>query len=247
MKTLVLDIGNTNAKLATFNNELLEEQWNIAMEEENAWNDILDKVRTSGIKDLILSSTKQLTEQFLKDLKSSLATCLVLDSKTNIPITNKYSSPETLGVDRIAAAVGANAEFPNTNLILFDLGTCITMEFVNSANCYLGGYILPGYQMNFDAMHHFTDKLPALSIEEANGGFKIGDSSKASMQNGVEQFIIAGLEGIITKMENKYGMCRVILTGGDAKYFETKLKSEIFVHPNLVLKGLNKILTYNVS
>jgi type III pantothenate kinase len=119
---------------------------------------------------------------------------------------------------------------------------------VSQENVYEGGFILPGWNMQLKAMYHFTDKLPLWSNDlNKIGEFEIGKSTESAMTEGVVHSISSTIDGLIDKIENKIGEATVILTGGDAESFETRLKSKIFVHPNLVLEGLNKILSYNVD
>lgn len=244
MSNVIIDIGNSRVKIAQYNSNKLTHQLEL---EDYSDETIMQALKRLKGQNCILSSTKVLSQKSLNALKLLFDQCIVLDYRTKIPIENEYKSPETLGMDRIAAAVGAQDLFPEENVLVFDFGTCITMEFIDKSGTYKGGFIVPGLNMHFKAMHHFTDKLPLIELNEYSSDYILGTTTKESMSFGVDAFMSMGIDAIIQYFENKYGACRVILTGGDAKYFETKLKSKIFVHPNLVLLGLNKILTYNVS
>jgi type III pantothenate kinase len=169
----------------------------------------------------------------------------MLDHKLPLPIKNNYGTPETLGVDRIAAVCGAQQIFPFQNCLVIDAGTCVTFDIIDKDGVYYGGAISPGMHMRFKAVHTFTARLPLISpVPEAK---LIGDSTETSIQSGVINGMAAEMVGIIQRYQVKFNDLRVILCGGDTLFFENKLKASIFASPELVLVGLNSILIYNVS
>jgi type III pantothenate kinase len=169
----------------------------------------------------------------------------VLDYRLPVPVTNGYATPETLGMDRLAAVVGATALHPGRPCLVVDLGTCITYDLVDAAGYYHGGGISPGLRMRFRAMHTFTARLPL--IEPEPHAALIGTSTRTAMQSGVVNGLVAELEGMMSRYGAQFPPLTTILCGGDALFFETQLKGIIFVVPELVLLGLNRILLYNVS
>ena len=166
-------------------------------------------------------------------------------TSTPIPIENLYLTKDTLGVDRLANAVAANSIFPQRNVLVVDCGTCVKYDFVNHKNQYLGGSISPGLQMRFKALNQFTGKLPLLK-PEAHPSL-IGDSTETAITSGVINGLVAEIKGVIKSYTSIYENLTVILTGGDASFFDKELKSNIFVEPNLTLIGLNEILRYNTT
>lgn len=173
----------------------------------------------------------------------SLIPLIVLDHKTKVPITNLYRTPETLGRDRLAAAVGAYAIFPNQNCIIIDAGTCITYDVLNAKGEYLGGNIAPGINMRLKAMDKFTSRLP--TVPPLFRPDFIGTTTEEAMQNGAVWGAIFEFESFIKHVNQNIGDSKVILTGGDADYFANQTKMQIFAHPNIVLLGLNEILKFN--
>ncbi|HPR60245.1 MAG TPA: type III pantothenate kinase, partial [Prolixibacteraceae bacterium] len=169
--------------------------------------------------------------------------CIVLDHNTPIPIENHYQTPQTLGKDRLAAAVGANYVYPNTNLLIIDAGTAITYDFVNNSNQYKGGFITPGINMRFKALHHFTQKLPLL---QAIAPQHIeGINTELSIIGGIQYGIEGEAKQIIEHFKLGTNKLMIILTGGDTKYFEKLLKNYKFVALEIILLGLNIILEFN--
>ncbi len=238
---LSIDLGNTRAKLGLFDKEQL-----VRLERVEELNpDLLaQKLEQWKVKAGILSSVVDhdpKIEKLLQDCHHHV----ILTHKTRIPITNRYSTPETLGRDRLSSVIGANHIYPNRNILVIDAGTCIKFDFIDKDANYLGGAISPGIWMRLKAMHHFTDKLPMIPVEDTFP--LIGDSTKTSLQSGALSGAVAELNGIIGEYEQRYDNLMVMLTGGDASFFESKLKNEIFAVPNLVLTGLNKILNFNAK
>ncbi len=187
----------------------------------------------------------------------------ILDHHTPLPIQNKYRSPQSLGKDRLAAAVGASARFPGQNLLIIDAGTALTVDLVTSKQEYLGGNISPGLNMRFEALHRFTDNLPRLAPEESTGtaevkitgqspdqhgpGDLLGDDTAGAITAGVQNGIIFEVDEYINRLKIRYPDLQVIITGGDAMFFDKRLKSTIFVDSDLNLHGLDRILDYNAG
>ena len=240
---LIIDQGNTRVKCAVFDsNDVIVFK---SVKLKRYAHCILNELpSTLKIENVILSNTS-LPDKFLMDQLRTYQHFLHLDHSTKIPIVNKYGTPETLGKDRIAAAVGAWMKYPNENILFIDMGTCITMNFVNNKGWFLGGNISPGINMRFKAMHKFTANLP-LAENVLNDEF-IADTTVKALQNGAIKGTFREIDSFITETRNKFGEIKVILTGGDAFFFENWTKNMIFVAPNLVMEGLNEILKYNVK
>jgi type III pantothenate kinase len=151
--------------------------------------------------------------------------------------------PETMGTDRMALAAAAIYLFPGKNNLAIGLGSCITFNFINKHNEFLGGSISPGMEMRFKAMHHFTAKLP---LAKADWNIPlIGYDTATNLQSGVLLGIAKEIEGVVEEYEKRFGNFNVLLTGGDLAYFEPHLKKQIFAHPDLIFNGLYAISKEN--
>jgi type III pantothenate kinase len=235
---LVVDYGNSAAKVGIFDHETLVE--NVSFPTLDALQKFIVHANADN---MIVSSVKEDPQHILSHSKAKQK--FVLSPDLPLPIKNKYATPKTLGMDRIASACGAYQLFPNENALAIDAGTCITYEFLDKDGNYRGGGISPGMSMRFKAVHTFTAKLPLISPKENVS--LIGDSTETSIQSGVINGLLAEIEGIIGRYQKEFGAVRVILCGGDARFFENQLKASIFASPELVLIGLNSILNYNVA
>jgi len=243
MINLLIDIGNTRTKIALYNHGVL--MLRVPLDKITPGDIQLIKNEYPGIKGAILSSVRQRQEELVEALRISFPLFIEMNHSTRIPIENCYQTPQTLGFDRIAAAVGANSLFPDTNLLVIDAGTAITFEIINAKNQYLGGNISPGLNSRFKALNEFTGKLPLVKPGEEVDWF--GKNTEQAIRLGVQEGIINEVDGFITLFNKIFPENKVILTGGDAIFFEKKLKNSIFVEMELIEKGLNRILEYNAQ
>jgi type III pantothenate kinase len=236
---LVIDYGNSAAKVGIFDYQNLLEKRTI-----NSLDELGAYVKNSSADNLIVSSVKEDSNKIIEHAGQA-SRKFVLSHALPLPIKNLYATPTTLGVDRIAGVCGAQQIFPSEHCLVIDAGTCITFDFIDGRGRFFGGAISPGLNMRFKAVHTFTAKLPLVSPTENIS--LIGDSTESCIQSGVINGTIAELDGIINQYSQKFDGLRVILCGGDALFFENKLKTSIFASPDLVLIGLNSILNYNVN
>ncbi len=236
---LVVDSGNTRFKVGVFDNDVL-----IRKEFFTHAHDLKKFIAGNSFDHILVSSVKFDPAEILS-WSSNPGKKIVLTSSLPLPIKLAYTTPHTLGVDRIAAACGALLVYPDEDCLVIDCGTCINYEFLDRNNIYHGGAISPGISMRFEAMHTFTSKLPLVqSISESK---LIGDSTESCMQSGVMNGALAEVNEIIQRYKDLYPGIRVILSGGDYSFFENNLKHPIFVAPDLVFDGLNGILLYHVE
>lgn len=239
---LIIDIGNTRIKAALFENAELKHffvfQSTSALIEAGLFENY-------PIKHCIVASVVDSVEYFIDQLKEKTQT-QVFTSQMPVPIINLYQSANTLGSDRLAAAVGGASLFPGKNVVVIDAGTCVKYNFVNSNNEFIGGAISPGLKMRFKALNTFTSKLPLLDVNEKFDSL-IGTTTAESILSGVEMGIIAEVEGLIDSYKELFPDINVVLTGGDANFFEKRLKRRIFADSFLILKGLNCILGHNLK
>ncbi len=236
---LVIDIGNSMTKTAVFENKklIIEEIYEVFSKKN-----LEIFLSHHSIKASILSSVTSSHDEIKEELKR-ISFFVELNSATSLPIKNHYKTPATLGNDRLANVVGANALFPEKNVLVIDAGTCLKFDFINSRDEYLGGAISPGLLIRYKALHQFTGRLPLLEPKE---NVKLtGDSTADSIHSGVVNGMIAEINGIVHQYDELSENLQLILCGGDARYFSNQLKNNIFAAPYLTLQGLNEILLYN--
>ncbi len=240
---LIVDVGNSFIKFAVFQQDKLIHK---STSELAHFNEAFMAVLKSfaNLKKAIVSSVGRLESSQLETLKSHLKV-MVLDSEVRLPYTNLYKTPKTLGVDRIALVAAAAHQFSNANVLIVDAGSCITYDFINSKNEYLGGSISPGIQLRYKALHNLTANLPLLEFEAPKA--IIGNSTSNAIHSGVVHGVLKEMDGIIEEYRKNYPDLTVILTGGDSNFLSNQLKNSIFANSNFLLEGLNFILEFNTD
>ena len=239
---LILDIGNSRTKMCLFNNGNIIKQ---STESTTNIHSLLSFCEINTIKNSIISTVSDGAIELYNFLTKQCSKCILLDESTTIPIYNLYETPQTLGRDRIAAAVGAEFLFSNKNILIIDSGTAITIDFITLRKQFIGGNISPGLNTRFKSLHNYTNKLPLLESQEAWP--IIGNNTNDAIVAGVQQGIIFEIDGYIDYLKKQYGEILVVLTGGDAELLAKKINTRVIVEPFLVLKGLNRILDYNAT
>ena len=237
---LVIDIGNTKVKVAVFELDTIITA--VVCEEINLVKELKRISNQYTFKRSIVSSVKDINEEYLEELQK-LPFLITLNTDTLLPFTNLYATPSTLGNDRIALAAAAVCIHPLKNTLVIDAGTCITYDFINAKNEYLGGAISPGIAMRYKSLHQYTGNLPLLSKNEEFN--IIGTSTKSSIHSGIINGISCEIKGIIAQYQQDFGDLTIVLTGGDTKFLSKQLKNSIFANQNFLLNGLNNILTFN--
>ena len=241
---LAIDIGNTLAKLAVIDDGQVVDFQKTQKIDSAFVEKILEE--NPEIEAAIIVSTGEYETAWEQMLEKRMKRFIRFGAETPIPIENGYATPQTLGLDRLAAAVAANALYPNSNVLIVDFGTAITVDFVSAEGRFLGGNISPGAATRFRALHHFTKRLPLCELDEESVRL-LGNSTRTAIESGVVNGIVYEIEGYIRDLQQRYNNLRIIFTGGESDFFAKRLKNTIFATYDLVAYGLNRILEYNAK
>ncbi len=235
--TLLLDFGNTRVKAAVKENGGIRLIYSGPVILQN----LIDAVKGLDVDGGMWCSVLPL-EPSVTGWMQKLG-LIALTHSTPIPIGNSYSTPETLGMDRLAAAVGAWSIQPGNDILVVDAGTAVTYDFISADGVYRGGNIAPGIGLRLKVLHEHTGALPLVDIQGELPEF--GHDTETAIRSGVINGIRHELDGYIAELASKNPSLLVFLTGGDAEYFDIKAKSTTFAVPDLVLRGLSRITEYN--
>ena len=238
---LIVDVGNSYVKFAVFQQGKLIHKLS---SELTAFEDNFEAIRKDfpKLEKAIVSSVGKLDASQVEFIKNHFDV-VILNSETKLPFKNLYKTPKTLGVDRIALVSASVKQLPDENTLIIDAGTCITYDFINAENEYLGGAISPGIRLRYKSLNNLTAYLPLLDTKSPKG--LIGSGTNDAIHSGVVNGVIKEIDGIIDEYRNKYSDLTVILTGGDANFLSNQLKNSIFANSNFLLEGLNFILEFN--
>jgi len=236
MNNLLVDIGNTSVKIAVAQRGRLR----LVQRCDALTAEVLQPlVNACKPAMAMVVSVRRNDGAVTALLESCVKKVVAVTYKTPMPVRNLYASPETLGIDRLAAAVGAHYLFPQRDCMIIDCGTAITIDFLGGAGEFMGGNISPGLQTRFKALHDYTGRLPLGAITDHVAA--IGTTTQEAIEAGVLQGAVNELEGYMAR----YPTSTTIFTGGDAIYFAKKIKNPIFAVCNLNFIGLAKIADYN--
>ncbi|MCD0487558.1 type III pantothenate kinase [Pedobacter sp. MC2016-14] len=250
MHNLILDIGNTNSKIAVFKGNEMVHYHVVPKLDEALLIDLIDRF---AIQNSILSTVGADAGELVTILNTrtkyiAFTTKGGAEDGLFSEIDNQYKTPSTLGLDRWAKVISAHRLFPKQNCFMIDAGTCITYDLLNDKSQYFGGSISLGIGMRFASLHHFTKRLPLLKWDK-DADIPIGVDTETAMQNGVLQGVINEVEGFIALQNEKYKGLKIVITGGDAGFLRKQLKNSIFApqiiyDPYFVLKGLNEVIAF---
>ena len=237
---LVVDIGNNFFKLGIFENSNLV----FSFFDKNDKIDVEIEKIIRNYRKITSALISNVSSVKINDILNKLNIKIYeLDSTFIFPFKLNYKTPESLGNDRLALAAAATILFPNSNNLVIDAGTCITIDFIDNNNHFMGGSISPGVKMRYDSLNHYTANLPLLKNE--NNFNYPGDSTNASIHAGIIGGVSNEINGFIKQINSRNDKVNVILTGGDAKILSKTLKITIFANQNFILEGLNSILNLN--
>lgn len=240
---ICIDQGNSRTKVALF-----DEQGNIIKSfvyKIFRSSDAQRLFSLYSISDSIISSVINLEPSMVNTLNRLSRHFVLFDHQTPIPIINDYDTPETLGQDRLAAAVGANYICPGENLLIIDIGSAITYDFVSAENHFTGGNIAPGIKMRFTALRQMTKKLPKVEVDENELIPLFGHNTRDAIAAGIVRGISFEVKGYMRTIDERVEHYKTFLTGGHAPYILNHVQSPMQHERHLVLKGLNRILEYN--
>lgn len=240
---LIIDIGNTNTKIAVFEHDNIIEIDIINAENTiKAINKFLCKHK--AINKAIISNVSETNNSTLIN-KISIDNVYYLSDKLKLPFNNMYKSKETLGSDRKALVSAAIKHYPNNNVLIIDAGTCITTDFIDASGNYHGGSISPGINMRYGVLSEKTSNLPKL--ERKHPLHITGSSTEDSIHSGIINGIVYEIREYISEYQKQYKDINIILTGGDSDFLSKPLKISIFANRNFLLEGLNFILNLNTE
>lgn len=240
---LAIDIGNTRIKYAVFeNNTIIDNHFFLKDDFLKEIEKILNKYK--NISNLIVASVGNIEKETFLVFQDRLKIHFITN-KDKFPFVNLYATPHTLGIDRIVLASGATLLYPNQNRLVIDAGTCVTYDFIDSNDNYLGGAISPGIRLRYEVLHNYTAKLPLLTKKTPESF--IGNSTSESIHSGVIEGLVNEINGFIDQYSNQFTNFIIILTGGDADFLAKRLKNTIFANSNFLLESLNTIYQYKIK
>jgi len=240
---LTVDWGNTRVKAGIFNSTgFLLQTFNFSHDE--AVKNIAEIIEKENITQSLLSSVAQVPHVLI-DFYINEPGFEILTLETPLPIINAYQTPESLGMDRLAAAVAAYKAHPDVDNLVISAGTAIVFNFITKSGIFRGGSIAPGVKMRLHAMHQYTENLPL--VDNKGMTTLVGYDTESSMRTGAIIGAAAEIEGMIKYYKLQFPEINITITGGDASLLGLKFKNKIFADEHITLKGLYQIYKHNAQ
>ena len=240
---LGIDLGNTLAKFFLFDGEkiILQQKVNHSSFESKIdaliqENSVINAIIYTDVMGMINKSL----EKYSQDIK-----VIPVNSEMHLPFINSYKGESILGSDRIVLVAAASKSYPKSNVLVIDMGTCITFDFIDKQNVYQGGAISPGFVMRYKALNNFTANLPIVEYKTPQN--PNGKNTHDCIQSGVYFAILDEIKARIEYYKKNYESLTVILTGGDANKLPKTLKNSIFANSNFIADGLIHLLKLNID
>lgn len=241
---IVIDFGNSRAKAGIVDNQEITEIHHFS-NEQNTSSGLVSLITKVNPHTIAYLNVKPVPDKLLHCFSQCGAVILSFHHKTPLPFKILYSTPETLGVDRLAGVLGGYSLFPDKDFLVIQSGTCITYDLYFKNKGYVGGAISPGLDIRNRAMNSFTHQLPLVNTENIEYTEIIAGNTNDALMSGILNGALFEIEGFIREAEKQSENLNVILSGGNTLYFAKKIKSQIFANSNITLTGLKEIIKLN--
>lgn len=253
-KILFLDAGNTRMKAAVLQRNARERKkssrlqgdssdWLLCRTPEYEAADFNDRLRDlcRPYDRIVLASVKKrLQPDRLKDiLTGDFPEILSIKQSDLTPDKHRYRTPETLGIDRYLACLGAWG-LSGTPVIVSDVGTACTVDVMDADGIYHGGVIMPGIHMLINSLGHGADGLFTVAPEPP--ATWPPDSTEAALRAGTTGTFIAAWQAHVQRSQSLYPDARIWLTGGDAALLMHHIRQPYRFHEHLVFEGMREWL-----
>jgi len=241
---LALDMGNTDTSVGIFRGKIPIFSTRVptgAFETFFHRKNILKGSVESAIISSVVPAMNPTIRAFLK--KHGIKNVKFVSHKLRSPISLKVDRPSEVGADRIVNAVAAYQIF-RKSLLVIDLGTATTIDYINHRGAYRGGVIIPGLKISAEALFERAAKLFRIKLKAPKK--ILGRNTVSQMQSGIVLACAAMLDAMVKKIQKEIGeKPKTVLTGGLGFLMKNLLSTPHHFDPNLTLKGLRVLAEYN--
>ena len=244
---LTIDNGNTSVKVAFFIGTQVVATNRFMRRDTRLLDRFISTYKPESV--IVCSTASSASSQRLDQLvEQRFQQVMRLTHETPMPIRLGYNTPQTLGRDRIATAVGAwsitREQGDTGDVLVIDAGTAITYDLTTADGCFAGGNIAPGVGLRFASLHEHTGRLPLVTAQGETP--LVGYDTPTAIRSGVMLGVLGEVKSYIAVLRHEHPHLEVFITGGDGKWLHDSLQDvEVNYHEHLAAEGLNRIYLYN--
>ena len=233
---LVLDVGNTDTVVGLFKGSILF--FHKRVSSQKLKNFLKKKTFFNHVDLAIVSSVVPPLDPLIRKMlqKLKIKKRIFVTHRLKLPISLKVDHPQEVGADRIVNNSGAFVKYGGP-LLVVDLGTATTIDYIDVKGAYRGGVIIPGLKISAQALFERAAKLSPVALEFSPK--ILGTNTVSQMQSGIVQGYVAMLEGMISKIQKEVKRePKIIITGGLGSLVASHLSFKNTFDPFLTLRGL---------
>ena len=245
---LCIDIGNTNIVFGVTDKNKILYHWRIRTQKTVTSDEIgitvtnffesvglksadISNIIVTSVVPALLNTVEQLSNRYFS-IKP-----MIVDHGTNTGMPIRYDNPGEVGSDRIVNAVGAYEKY-RRGLIVVDLGTATTFDYISKDGHFMGGPIAPGVLISCEALFQKASKLPRIEIFSRPDNIITRDTV-SSMNAGIIYGYAGLIDGIVNRIKKESGEELIVLaTGGLAPLICDVSETIDHVEEFLTLQGL---------
>lgn len=238
---LAVDVGNTRIALGVWDSDGLHDAQRIDAADGEQWDAAIDglwKSIDAARKAVVLASVNPQAAIRLQHRLEDVTGKDVIRVRDDIPLPMDLDvdSIDEVGVDRVCCAAAAHERIGGACAVA-SFGTATTVDCVSPDGRFMGGAILPGFDMSYAALHEHTAQLPRIAAGRPNGVY--GRNTRDAIINGVTYGLIGALREIVERFATDLREWpQLVITGGNAPLVAELADFVDAVVPDLCLMGV---------
>jgi type III pantothenate kinase len=236
---VVVDVGNSRIKWGRCAGGAVVETVSLPPEDPFAWRDQHDRWRNDLIGPWALTGVHPNRCNRLAEWLSREGEAVrTIRYYSELPLRADVEYPDRVGLDRLLNAVAANSRRPaGVPAVLVDVGTAVTVDWLNEQGIFGGGAIFPGLRLMAQALHNYTALLPQIDVGQAAPAVP-GRSTPAAMEAGIYWAVLGGIRTLCAELTRQAGKAMVFLTGGNGPALQAALGLDVVAWPEMTLEGI---------
>ncbi len=253
MNIIAIDIGNTTITVAFFLDDTAKSIESVSGNSPaklkklltSAWEQV-PLVKGAKVQKknavIVVSSVKPAWTQLVADIckKEFDEKIKIIGKDVPLPIETAVDDNMEVGTDRLVSAAAAFAVVQDA-VVVADFGTAVTIDLVDERGVFLGGCILPGFELSAKALAGSTAKLPKVEVTRPSD--PVGANTHQAINCGLYYSAVGALEAVVRHYAEQLGKWpQVIVTGGAADVIKDDCEFVDSWVPNLAVKGV--VLAY---